>query len=126
MWEREGGRRTTTTTMVRGGKGYRAIVAVVTVCSVVAVCRHNDIDCFWRGAGEWGGTSSSSTPQSCESDDVCERERWGEGRGYRAIVAIVTICSAVVVFRCNDVDGFWRGAGGGRRDIVIITAIKLR
>jgi hypothetical protein len=56
MWgEREGGRgMTTTTTMARGGRGYRVVVAVVAVRSVVAVCRRNDIDDFWRGAGGVG------------------------------------------------------------------------
>jgi hypothetical protein len=52
------------------GRGYRAIVAVVTFRSVVAVCHHNDIDSSWRGAGKWGGTSLLSTPQSCKSDNV--------------------------------------------------------
>jgi hypothetical protein len=28
MWEREGGEGMATTTMVRGGRGYRAVVAI--------------------------------------------------------------------------------------------------
>jgi hypothetical protein len=47
------------------------------------------------------------------------------GRGYRSVVAVVAVLSAVAVCRCNDVGGFWRGAGGVGRDVVVVTTVKL-
>ncbi len=44
----------TTTMMARGGRGYRAVVTVVPVLSIVAVCRCKDVDGCWRGVGGVG------------------------------------------------------------------------
>ena len=43
-----------TTTMMRGGRGDCAVVAVVAVCSVVAVCHRNIVNGCWWGAGGGG------------------------------------------------------------------------
>ncbi len=51
------------------------------------------------------------------------------GRGYPAVVAVVAVVavlSAVAVCHRNDVGGFWRGAGGVGRDVVVVTAVKLQ
>ena len=82
----------TTTMMARGGRGYRAVVTVVPVLSIVAVCRRKDVDGCWRGVGgvgrdvvivarvmmwerEGGGGMATTTVRG--------------GRGYRAVVAVM-------------------------------------